>query len=239
MEFQGPRGRIAATGRIVFSASLAYNVQGASGLDGSVLMLNAHYLALRIISVRRAFSLLFKRFADDRPAAEIVHVEDGRYVSYDFRDWTELSAFREAFERDKHEWIRTVRRDIAVPKIIRVLSYGRMPRHLIKFNRRNIFARDENTCQYCGRKFSLRDLSLDHVVPRSRGGSNTWENIVCACLKCNVHKGGRTPEEAGMRLVRPAQKPRHNPMLHLKLSDQRYASWRHFVSAAYWDVELT
>lgn len=202
-------------------------------------MLNAHYLALRIISARRAFTLLLKRTVDNRPAAEVVHVEDGRYLSYDFRNWAELSEFRSRFEADKHEWIRTGRCQLAVPRIIRVLSYNRMPRHQIKFNRRNIFARDENTCQFCGRRFHTKDLSLDHVIPRSRGGSNTWENIVCACLKCNVRKGGRTPEEAGMKLIRPPLKPRHNPMLNVKLMDHKYDSWRHFVSAAYWDVELT
>ncbi|MCC7292622.1 MAG: HNH endonuclease [Phycisphaerales bacterium] len=202
-------------------------------------MLNAHYLALRIISVRRALSLLFKRLADERPAAEIIHVEGGKYVSYDFADWAELSTFRAQFELERYDWIRTVRSPIAAPKIIRVLSYSRMPRHQIKFNRRNLFARDENTCQYCGRKFHTKDLSLDHVIPRSRGGSNTWENIVCACLRCNVHKGGRTPDEAHMHLVRRPAKPARHPMLHVKLSDTRYASWKHFVNAAYWDVELT
>lgn len=202
-------------------------------------MLNAHYLALRVISVRRAFSLLFKRDFEDRPIAEVVRIEDGRYINYNFDDWAALSAFKSEFAAEEYDWIRTVRFDVAVPRIIRVLTYSRMPRPQVKFNRRNIFARDGNTCQYCGRKFNTSQLSLDHVLPRSQSGRNSWENLVCCCLKCNVRKGGRTPEQAGMRLVRRPIKPKRNPVIHVKLSDARYRSWKQFVDVAYWEVELT
>ncbi len=201
-------------------------------------MLNAHYVALRVISVRRAFVMLFKRRRDNTPLAEVVSVEDGRYTTYDFDDWTELSAFKAEFEPEQHDWVRTVRLNIAVPRIIRVLSYARVPRQDVKFNRRNIFARDRGTCQYCGRRFATSELSIDHVRPRSRGGSNSWGNVVCACVKCNVRKGGRTPEEAHMRLIRPPIKPKHSPAVSIKLSDRKYSSWKQFVDTAYWDVEL-
>jgi 5-methylcytosine-specific restriction endonuclease McrA len=220
----------------VFAFSATANPSAA--LDGNVLLLNAHYAALRVVSVRRAFTFLFKRDDQERPVAEIVHVEDGRYVSYDFDDWTALSAFKREFEPADHDWIRTVRFDLVVPRIIRVLSYSKLPRQDVKFNRRNIFARDINTCQYCGKRFSTCDLSLDHVVPRSQGGPATWENMVCACHKCNVRKGGRTPHEASMHLIREPVKPRRNPVVHIKLTDGRYASWRQFLDRAYWDVEL-
>jgi len=211
---------------------------GSSLLNGSVLVLNAHYAALRVISVRRAFVMLFKRRADNTPLAEVVSLEDGRYINYDFNDWTELSAFRAEFEPEQHDWIRTVRFNIAVPRIIRVLSYSRVPRQEMKFNRRNIFARDRNTCQYCGRRAATSDLSIDHVIPRSRGGSNSWENVVCACTRCNVRKGGRTPKEARMRLTRDPVKPRRSPVVSIRLSDSKYSSWKQFVDSAYWDVEL-
>ena len=209
-----------------------------SCLDSSVLLLNAHYGALRVISARRAFTLLFKRDTARRPVAEIVNVEDGRYVSYDFEDWAELSAFKREFEPAKHDWVRTVRSHLVVPRIVRVLTFSRLPKREVKFNRRIIFARDRNTCQYCGKKFSASELSLDHVIPRSRGGTATWENLVCACLRCNVRKGGRTPGEAHVSLIRPAVKPRHNPALSMKLTDERYSSWKQFLDRAYWDVEL-
>ncbi len=195
-------------------------------------------MALRIISVKRAFALLFKEDPWARPVAEVVDIEDGRYVTYDFADWTEISAFKYEFEAAEHDWVRTVRFDIAVPRIVRVLSYARLPKQQVKFNRRNLFARDHNTCQYCGKRYSTAQLSLDHVVPRSRGGLLTWDNVVCACVKCNVRKGGRTPSEAHMRLIRKPVKPARNPVVTVRLSDHRYGSWKQFLDAAYWDVEL-
>lgn len=229
--------QVALLGGIVFAAYALAN--SASPLDSNVLLLNAHYAALRVISVRRAFALLFKRNHAQQPVAEVVHIEDGRYVSYDFEDWAELSAFKKEFEPAGHDWIRTVRFDLVVPRIVRVLTFAKLPRQEVKFNRRNIFARDHNTCQYCGKRFHTSELSLDHVTPRSHGGQTTWENIVCACLECNVRKGGRTPIQASVPLIRKPIKPIRNPVINMKLSDDRYASWRQFLDRAYWDVELT
>ncbi len=201
-------------------------------------MLNAHYVALRVISARRAFSLLFKQDRFDQPLAEVVSLEDGRYVSYDFDDWCELSEFRLEFEPEKHDWVRTVRFQIAVPRIVRVLSYHRLPRQQVKLNRRNIYTRDQNLCQYCGKRFKPSELSLDHVVPRSRGGINAWENLVCCCVRCNVKKGGRTPHEAGMHLITQPVKPRISPVVNISLSKSKYSSWQQFLDHAYWNVEL-
>ena len=208
-----------------------------SALDRSVLMLNAHYMALRVVSARRAFTLLYKRDPERRPVAEVVHVENGRYISYDFEDWAELSAFRREIGMNGTDWVQAVRYELAVPRIIRVLTFTKLPKRQVKFNRRNIFARDSQICQYCGKRFSSAELSLDHVIPRSRGGMTTWDNIVSACRNCNVRKGGRTPTEANLRLIRPPAKPRRNPVVFVKLADQRYASWRHFLDGAHWDVE--
>ncbi len=108
-----------------------------------------------------------------------------------------------------------------------------------RFNRRNLFARDGNLCQYCGNTFPTSELSLDHVMPRSRGGEASWENIVCACVECNVRKGGRTPTEAGMKLIRQPQKPKRSPLLALKLGNPKYESWKTFLDNAYWDVDLS
>lgn len=203
-----------------------------SVLDNSVLVLNKHYVAIRVVNVRRAFSLLFRQMA------EVVHIERGQYLSYDFESWRDVSQFKRRFEPDGHEWIRTVRFEIAVPRIIRLLLYDRLPRQQVKFNRRNIFVRDQNRCQYCGKRYPTTELSLDHVIPRSRGGESVWENVVCCCLKCNVRKGGRTPAEAGMRLIGPPKKPRRSAVIKIGLSDGKYASWKQFLDHAYWNVEL-
>jgi 5-methylcytosine-specific restriction endonuclease McrA len=204
----------------------------ASVLDNQVLVLNRHYMALRVVDVRRAFSLLY------RDLAEVVHVEDGEYQGYDFDGWRELSELRRRFKPEQHDWVRTVHFHLAVPRILRLIMYDRLPKQEVKFNRRNIFARDRNRCQYCGRRFPGSELSLDHVVPRSQGGVSNWENVVCACVKCNVRKGGRLPTEAGMTLIAPPRRPRRSPAIHVRLSDRKYASWRQFLEHAYWNVEL-
>ncbi len=102
----------------------------------------------------------------------------------------------------------------------------------------SLVIRDGNQCQYCGRKFVTSELSLDHVIPRSQGGGTTWENIVCACVDCNVRKGGRTPRQANMTLVRKPEKPKRSPVLNLKLSQKKYQTWQSFLETAYWSVEL-
>ena len=203
-----------------------------TGLSCNVLVLNRNYLAIRVVNVRRAFSLLW------REMAEVVHIESGRYTSYDFSEWCELSELAREFEPDAHDWIRTVRLHIAVPRIIRLAVYDRLPKQMVKFNRRNIYARDGSRCQYCGTKHPTSELSLDHVVPRSQGGESSWENVVCACLRCNIKKGGRTPPQANMRLITPPKKPRRNPVITVKLTEGRYASWKAFLDNAYWSVEL-
>jgi len=203
-----------------------------SALDSSVLVLNRHYAAVRVVSARRAFCLLLKEIA------EIVSVEDEQFLTYDFESWRELSQLEARYERDSHEWVKCVRFELAVPRIIRLLFYDRLPRTNVKLTRRNIYARDSNRCQYCGKKFPTSELSLDHVVPRSRGGVTSWTNIVCCCVKCNVRKGGRTPKQAHMKLIRRPVKPRRSPMIALRLGHEKYASWKQFLGAAYWNVEL-
>lgn len=207
-------------------------VAAESSLSASVLLLNRLYMAVRVVSARRAMTLLY------RELAEVVAVDDGQYLSYDFDDWVEVSEAKRRFEPERHDWIRTVRFQIAVPKIVRLLGYDHVPRAGVKLNRRNLFARDHNRCQYCGKRYPTSELSLDHVVPRSQGGTNAWENIVCACIRCNVKKGGRTPAQAHMTLIAPPARPRRSPVLTIKLSDSKYASWKQFLDFAYWNVEL-
>ena len=204
----------------------------ASGLDSHVLVLNRLWMAIRVVDARRAFSLVF------RDLAEAINVEDGSYSGHDFDDWTALSEARDAFRADSYDWVHTVRLSIAVPKVIRLLGYDRLPQQQVKLNRRNIYARDRNECQYCGRRFSSSELSLDHVVPRSQGGKSTWQNMACCCLTCNMRKGGRTPKQAHMKLIRQPIRPRRNPVVTLRLGSGKYACWQAFLDNAYWSVEL-
>ncbi|MBL7139861.1 MAG: HNH endonuclease [Planctomycetes bacterium] len=214
------------------SSAVATVVPGPSALDASVLVLNRLFMAVRVVPARYAFVLLWKEIA------EVVSVEDETYNTYDFSSWAEVSQARRKFQPDAHDWVRTVRFDLAVPRVIRLLTYDRVPKTRVRLNRRNLFARDGNRCQYCGRKFRSPDLSIDHIVPRSRGGRTEWTNIVCACLACNVRKGGRTPREAHMRLVRQPKQPRFSPVISLRVGSKKYQTWKQFLDAAYWHVEL-
>jgi 5-methylcytosine-specific restriction endonuclease McrA len=194
--------------------------------------LNRFYMAVHVVSVRRAFALLC------RDLAEVVHLEEGTFANYNFESWREISELRANFKDPQEDWIKSVNFEIQVPRVIRLLMYDRVPKQSVRFNRRNVFARDGNRCQYCGKRFSTSELSLDHVVPRSRGGETSWINIVCSCVKCNVKKGGRTPQEAHMALVKAPVKPKRSPLLSLKLGNPKYQSWKTFLDNAYWSVDL-
>ena len=204
----------------------------ATALESSVLVLNRLYMAVNVISAKRAFTLLAKELA------EVITVEDGGYGAYDFETWIEVGKERDRWQDDSTEWVKAIQFDIMVPKVVRLLFYDRLPQTRVKFNRRNIFARDDNRCQYCGKKFSTVELSLDHVIPRSRGGRTSWDNVVCSCTRCNAKKGGRLPEEAGLSLVKRPIKPRRSPVIHLKLRSGKYQTWKQFLDTAYWSVEL-
>ncbi|MEY3204994.1 MAG: hypothetical protein RLZZ21_1325 [Planctomycetota bacterium] len=215
-------------------STLALPSQAApSTLGLSVLVLNRSFVAVHITNVRRAIALLF------RDLAEVVHIEEGQYAAYSLDSWRELSAMQAAFRRPDQDWVRAVGYELQAPRVIRLMGCDRSPRQGLRFNRRNVFARDGNLCQYCGRHFPTSELSLDHVVPRSRGGLASWENIVCACVACNVRKGGRTPQEARMQLIRQPAKPKRSPLLTIKLGNPKYASWKSFVESAYWLADLT
>lgn len=201
-----------------------------AALDASVLVLNKFFYALHIIPARRAFILVFKG------VAEIVDLEGDRFATYDFVRWLDAYPDGEAAadngngDRDGHDdWVRTVSRRIRVPRVLRLVGYGDMPRREVQFSRRNLYARDAHRCQYCGRKLPPSELSLDHVIPRAHGGRSTWENMVAACHPCQRRKGGRTPQEAGMRLLAKPVRPATNPVIAVKLRAPKYAVWRAFL----------
>jgi 5-methylcytosine-specific restriction endonuclease McrA len=214
------------------SGSMMPSAVAPGSLALSVLVLNRSFVAVHITNVRRAITLLFRQLA------EVVHIEEGQYAAHTLDSWRELSALRSSFRGPEEDWVRAVGYDLQAPRVIRLVSCDRGPRQGLRFNRRNVFARDGNQCQYCGKQFPTSELSLDHVVPRSRGGITSWENIVCACVACNVRKGGRTPPEARMNLVRHPVKPKRSPLLTVKLGNPKYESWKSFVDNAYWLVDL-
>jgi len=219
-----------ASATAVTATAVDQTVERSDPLSASVLVLNRLYMAVHVVGVRRAFGLLY------RQAAEVVHLEEGAFANYDFQGWQEISELRAEFKQPDEDWIRAVNFEVQVPRVIRLLFFDRLPRRSLRLNRHTVFARDGHRCQYCGRRFPAAQLSLDHVIPRSRGGTTSWENVVCACLRCNVKKGGRTPKEAHMSLVAKPVRPKRSPLLGLKLCNPKYESWRTWLDGAYWEV---
>jgi 5-methylcytosine-specific restriction endonuclease McrA len=155
------------------------NWPGADGRQMSrVLVLNATYEPLNVVSIRRAVILLLKEKAEIVEAAEA--------------------------------WLHAEQLALPLPLVIRLVYYVRIPRHFsLPLSRRTVLARDHYTCQYCQSEPGKAHLTIDHVLPRSRGGDTRWENIVTACEACNRQKGDRTPTEANMPLHRQPRRPRY------------------------------
>ena len=203
-------------------------------LSSHVLVLNRGYVPIRTTTVRDAFVKLFSA------VAEAVSVEDGSYVGHTFHSWAEVSELRQQLNEvpPDAEWIHTPSLSLLVPRVIRLLGYDRLPVHNVKLTRKNIYERDHYTCQYTGKRLKSSELNIDHVIPRSRGGRNTWENLVTCSVEANSRKGSRTPAEAGMRLIRRPGRPAPRHIFQIPETAKRYRSWDHFVSDLYWNTEL-
>jgi len=136
-------------------------------------------------------------------------------ASYEFiglinwqRAMTLLIAGKVEVVKESDRIVRTVSRAFRIPSVIRLIKFIRqIYRREVPFSRKNILIRDEYVCQYCGREFTSTDLTVDHVIPKVQGGANEWTNVVACCRGCNMKKGGQTPRQAGMLLVRKPFKP--------------------------------
>jgi 5-methylcytosine-specific restriction endonuclease McrA len=172
------------------------------------LLLNASYEPLKVVHWQKAITL----WCQGKVEVIAVHDREIRAVSVSFK----------------------------LPSVIRLLRFVKIKRRFdyVPFSRANIYARDNHTCQYCSDLFPKEDLTFDHVVPVAQGGRKDWENIVTCCVTCNRKKGGRTPEEAGMRLVRHPRRPDSTPALRMTIKlgvKSAPESWRDYL---YWNVEL-
>ena len=171
------------------------------------LALNASYEPLTMVPMRRALRLVI----------------DGK---------------AEIVEADSDRVVRSERLTMPRPAVIRLTKFIHVPR---RFRRQVtntfLFARDRYTCQYCGIQPGPEELTVDHVVPRSRGGMSSWENCVLACVECNKLKADRSPVQAGLKLRRSPRKPTWKALVQVPARDRR-ESWDKFLSRAYWEIEL-
>lgn len=161
-----------------------------------VLVLNASYEPLSVVTTRRAVVLVL------RDKAVVV--------------------------TSRGEAWRSERSEVEVPSVVRLTSYVKVPMHrVVPVTRRAVFGRDDNRCQYC----EAPAESIDHVLPRSRGGQHTWDNVVACCRRCNVHKGDRLPSEAGLRLRRRPRPPHRYGWIFAGAGYAMDPAWRPFLLA--------
>jgi len=191
-------------------------------LDRRVLVLNRLWQPVNICGCRRAVGLLFLGHA------EVVDVDDGgRFSTHAIDSWIERSRGWRGTEV-----IHSVAVSLRSPAIIVLASYDRLPKQEIRFSRRNVFERDGYRCQYCGERFEPRDLNLDHVVPRDKGGGTSWENVVCSCVACNTRKANKLPAEANMFPLNEPAEPNWRPLFSspsYRPFRVEHESWNHFL----------
>ena len=196
-----------------------------SVLKERVLVLNRSWRPIRFTSVRSAVTRVYQG------SARIV--DPRTFATHGFESWRDAAAFA----RDTARSLLGAGWTMAVLEVIVIGRYDGHRPGQARFTRRNIYKRDRNTCQYCGVRPGTSELTIDHIMPRSRGGKSTWENCVLACVRCNRRKADRTPRECNMFLAREPKAPRWTPVLSVPLARVRQ-SWEKFIDQRYWDVLL-
>lgn len=188
-------------------------------LDHPVLVLNRFWQPVQTCSVRRALHLLCVGHA------RVVQTDgEEQFQTHDLESWIDHSG-----RVHDTQFIHTVRLAVRVPNIIVLGLYEKIPRLEVKFTRRNVFLRDQFTCQYCAKSLPEPQLNLDHVIPRQKGGRTTWENIVTSCIRCNTRKANKLPHEADMFPLHKPVAPRWRPLFGIRENGLGDVSWAHFI----------
>lgn len=195
-----------------------------------VLVLNRGWSAIGVVTLERAIVMLFSAYKDGQPKAKIIDPTKD-FQSFTWEDWGKLKP------QNGEETIRGTNMIFRIPEVILLSKYDKLPQHKIHFSRRTIYKRDDNRCCYCGGRPGTELLTIDHIVPRSRGGKTTWTNCCLACVKCNSKKANRTPDEAGMKFFDSNYAPT-KPKITLFRGDVRIKSWESFIGSAYWETTL-
>lgn len=193
-----------------------------------VLVLNKSWTPVGVVSLQRAITLLFGVYSSGAPKAVVVDTDS--FATFTWDDWSKLAP------EDGEDVIHSARdRKFKIPEVVVLTQYDKLPRHRVTFSRRTLYKRDSYRCQYCGDTPPTEELTIDHILPRSRGGETTWTNCVISCLPCNAKKADRLPEECGMKLRKQPVKPKYQLFKGTFIPCD---SWKKFISAAYWNVEM-
>ncbi len=187
------------------------------------LVLNRLWQPVNVVGVERAFGLL------SLGHAQVIYAEDESFRVFNSIAWFEYCKALQDYKGCRV--IHTVNQSVIVPSVLLLRSYDRILLQEMKFNRQNLLERDDHRCQYCGKTFMPRELNMDHVMPRDRGGSTTWENVVTSCIRCNSRKSNRLPKEAGMRLLKEPKRPPRRPFVSSLYGKRVEKTWEHFLQA--------
>ena len=169
-----------------------------SSMHRAVLVLNRNWRAICIARFYQALTKIFKE--------QSFIVDPETYTEYDFLKWIELPV------RDNDSFFLTTQGKIRCPELMRLRKYSGVPVFTVKLTRKNLLVRDGHRCAYTNKRLTLREATVDHIIPLSRGGKNHWGNVLLASAEANSKKGNRTPEEAGMQPLRKPFIPKWNPL---------------------------
>ena len=201
-------------------------MEAAKALDRTVLVLNRRWDPIQTTSVKDAIGLVAKGSA--------FVIDPSTFDRHDLVSWGEVS---KAMKAVGESLIRSQHLAIVPPEVVVLTAYEGRGERSVVFSRKNIFKRDRYTCQYCGKQPGPEELTIDHVIPRSRGGTSTWENCLLACVECNKRKADKTLEQAGMTPRKTPKKPSWKTLAQVHPKARR-ESWEQFLGRAYWEVEL-
>lgn len=188
----------------------------------SVLVLNRYHLAVQVSEVKDAICAL---------VAGKAKVIDDTYNLYTLNEWKKLTAEHPEHAEKYQGLLRSPSIQIFAPQVIIFpdCEYTSPLIRAVKYSRKNIFQRDGYTCQYCGKKFDKKELNIDHIVPRSRGGPNSWRNVVTSCIYCNAEKGDKLITELGWKLIAEPREPRWKSHVGKPFNQAKRKYWEAFL----------
>jgi len=186
----------------------------------TVLILNRNWQAIHVKSPLEAMTMMYS----DTATALDIRGED-RMTPLKWQDWIKLPV-----EDEKDDFIQTVRGNIKIPKVLVLCNYNKVPKKRPKFSPKAVWDRDEGICQYTGKKLTPQEANIDHVIPRSRGGKTDWSNCVLTHKEVNAKKADRTPEEAGLKLIKKPQDPKELPSTFYIRNKHNVREWDMFLN---------
>jgi 5-methylcytosine-specific restriction endonuclease McrA len=195
-----------------------------SVLQRPVLVLNKSWRAVNVTTVERALVMLWNGHA------RVIEVDMQTFQAMTWSDWSKIDPL------EGEKFIQSTSLRLKTPEVIVLSEYNDLPTTAVTFSRRNLFKRDHYVCQYCHKQPGTDELTIDHILPKSKGGATDWLNCCLACITCNKRKANRTPEEAGLKLLKKPTKPAWRPIYAART--ERPKSWDMFQSDVYWNIEL-